>query len=354
MPRRPRRNTNKGRNANLKLSFAPPLGNHTPLPMEYFTRFTAAGCFYTSTGTGTGDYNWKFELNSIAAPFANVTTGVTWNNLTPATYQCPGTASLISATMYTTWVVYSAMLEIDVTPQSVVDSCVCTITPSQSSSIPGSVGVALGKPFTVQTSFAAGRTYRTNRDFQLYQRFSAWKLLGLPKYIYMNDPSGNFVGGESSGLPTAPPVNLPWTVNLETGDNSQLTQPLEVRVRVTYFVRLYGLQSASLFLQEPKGPRRDKLAEAKERLERPCSPKNWHHPRVMPTSQSSLCFGPAMGELSDTADEKLDYNFDRVSDPMQTLENSMSKLLEEPVVIKTGEPGIVLRSEDQDKASRCG
>lgn len=279
MPRRPRVNTNKGRNANDRLTFAPSLGQHLPMPAIFYTRFTASGSFYTGSGAATGDYNWSFNLNSIAKPFSSVTTGVTWNNLTPSTYECPGATSLLSATMYSTWVVYSAMFEIDVTPQSVTDSVVVTVTPSQSAGVPASVGVAAGRPFTRQMTFASGRTYK-QRDFPLFQRFSAWKLLGIPKYLYTNDTSGNFVGGVSSGVPTNPPVNLPWVVNCETGDNAVLGFPLEVRVRVTYFVKLYGLESAALALVQEKPPRRQKqIVPGVGAVYDSVSPKNWHFPR---------------------------------------------------------------------------
>jgi len=340
------------------------MGNHTPLPQVFFTRFTASGSCYTASGAATGDYTWNFKLNSISKPFANVTVGLTWNNLTPATYEMPGVTSLVSTTMYTTYVVYGAMIEVDITPQSVTDSVICAITPSQTSSSPSSVGAAAGRPFTRQATFASGRTLKS-RDFPLFQRFSAWKLLGITKPFYVNDTSGNFVGGESSGVPTDPPVNLPWVVNVETGDNAVLSQSLELRFRLTYFVKLYGLETSILAEPGPKPPRRDKSQQNS------ISDKDFRYPRVrypgpymtesewksLPDSDPSMedCGERDVWGVVNKSSQgrKFVFNPDG-EDAVSVLERDMSKLLEEPVVIKTGEPVIVLRSGDREKASVCG
>jgi len=366
MSRRPRR-PNVGRNANLTLRFAPSMGCHTPLPQVFFTRFTASGSCYTASGAATGDYTWNFKLNSIAKPFQNVTTGLTWNNLTPSTYEMPGVTSLLSTTMYSDYVVYGAMIEVDITPQSVTDSVICTVTPSQSSSSPSSVGAAAGHPFTRQATFASGRTLK-QRDFPLFQRFSTWKLLGLPKYLYMNDVSGNFVGGQSSGVPTDPPVTSPWVMNVETGDNAILSQSLELRFRVTYFVRLYGLETALLSSEGPKPPRRDKQAEMRPEVFRSESPKNYRYPRVRYPgpymTEAEIKSSPESDPRMENCGERdvwgVVHNPQRTTsafdeqDAVSVLSRNMSKLLEEPVVIKTGEPVIVLRSEDRKELSHCG
>lgn len=227
------------------LHYNPRANVQNPLPEQFFTKFTASGFCYTSSGAGTGDYNWGLKLNSLAAPFATMTTGLTWNNLTPATFEVPGATSLISNTMYTSWVVYDALFEIDIVPQSVVDSVTATISPSTSLGLPSSVATAMSRPFTRCQRFASGRTYRL-RDYPLKLRFSSWQLIGLPKFLYMNDVSGNFVGGVSSGSPTDPPSLQPVTINVETGDNAALSAPLEISVRVTYWAKLYALHIAQL------------------------------------------------------------------------------------------------------------
>jgi len=239
--------------------------------------------------------------------------------------------------MYSTWVVYSAIFEIDVTPQSVTDSVVVTVTPSQSAGVPASVGVAAGRPFTRQMTFASGRTYK-QRDFPLFQRFSAWKLLGIPKYLYTNDTSGNFVGGVSSGVPTNPPVNLPWVVNCETGDNAVLGFPLEVRVRVTYFVKLYGLESAALALVVEKPPRRQKqIVPGVGAVYDSVSPKNWHYPRVQRTVEQTG------GDLDSLMEDHVNFLRCEVKDPVQGQKRSTTS---SPAVRATKQPATTLPTPD--------
>jgi len=247
----------QGRDEHVTLHFNPKRMYHLPLPLEFFTRFTASGSCYTGFGAGTGDYNWSFPLNSFNTPFSAVTTGVTWNGIVPSTFQCPGVTSLFSATMYDSFVVYDATLELDIVNQSVADSVVATLTPSLVGGQPASIGAALSRPLTKQMAFAAGRTYRANGDYPFIQRMSISKLQGLKKGSILNDTSGNFVGTFSGGSFHNPPSNFPWVLNVETGDNSNLVSALEIRVRVTYFVKCFGLQVEAL--QVPKPPKRSKV-----------------------------------------------------------------------------------------------
>lgn len=216
--------------------------HHSPLPQVYFTKFVASGFFFSGSGAGTGDYNWTFNLNGIGAPFSSVTSGVTWNNLAPASYQCAGAPSLINATMYSQHVTYGMLFEFDVTPQSVADSVVVTLTPSLTGNVPATVAAAMARPWTKAMNFASGRVYKLG-EYSFRQYIDVAKYLGLPRMLYMNDVSGNFVGGQSAGVITNPPVTIPLTMNVETGDNAVLTNPLEFRVRITYYTKVYGLNN---------------------------------------------------------------------------------------------------------------
>jgi len=248
----------QGRDQHVTLHFNPKRSYHLPLPLEFFTKFTASGSFYTGFGAGTGDYNWSFALNTLNTPFSAVTSGVTWNGISVSTFQCPGVTSLFSATMYADFVVYDATLELDIVPQSVADSVVATLTPSLVGGQPSSIGAALSRPFTKQQSFAAGRVYHPNGDYPFIQRMSVSKLQGLKRENILNDTSGNYVGTFSGGSFHNPPSNYPWVLNVETGDNSNLVSALEIRIRITYFTKCFGLQSQSL--QDPKPPKRSKTA----------------------------------------------------------------------------------------------
>lgn len=210
---------------------------------------TASAAFYTGSGVGTGAYNWNFNMNSPYLPFQAVTSGVTYIGLTPATYSAVGFGLLMKTSYYTLGLCYASVFEIDITPQSVTDSVVCTVTPSLISGNPSSIGTAMGKPWTKQQTFASGRVYRQG-DYSFRSTVSLPDFFGLDRKVYESDTSGNYVFA-----PTANPVlNFPWVVNVNTGDNATLGAALEVRVRITYYVKCFGLANEDVFLdgQEQK------------------------------------------------------------------------------------------------------
>jgi len=135
----------------------------------------------------------------------------------------------------------------DIVNQSVNDSVVVCVTPSHTAGSPASIGTAMGRPWTKQMRFASGRTYRLS-DYPLKCKMSFWKLVGLPKYLYENDLSGNFAGTYNA----SPPATLPWVVNIETGDNSTLAAPLEISVRITYWVKCYSPETNTLAGPPPR------------------------------------------------------------------------------------------------------
>jgi len=218
------------------MTIVAPLGMHCPLPMELVTKFTVSGFAYLGAGATTVNIN--FNLNGCYHPLASASS-VTWGTgITIATFQCPGFPSLCSTTMYQSFVVRKALFEFDVTPQSVVDSVIFTGTPSQAAGTPGTVNAALTRPWTKQMGFAAGRTNRRG-EYPFRHTVELAKYLGIPRLLYDNDQSGNFVGSDTSN----PPATFPYVVNIATGDAAGLSQALELRVRITYFVLLRQLNT---------------------------------------------------------------------------------------------------------------
>lgn len=220
--------------------------NHSPLPQIYFTKFTASGMCYSGSGAATGALTLNFPQNSIYHPFAAAVTGVTYVGITASTYLPPGFTALLNSTTYGQFIVCDTLFEADITPQSVADSVAVTVTASGSSGNPSTVGAAIGKPWTKTQTFASGRTYRES-DYPLKMRISTADYLGLPRYLYENDVSGNFVGGTSGG----PPVTQYLVMNVNTGDNAVFNNPLELRFRITYYAKVYSLVSESLSTRAP-------------------------------------------------------------------------------------------------------
>lgn len=223
------------------LIYLGPMSMHKPLPNILITRFTASGSCYTATGSGTGDYNWALPLNWMYQPFSMMTTGVTWNHLTPSTYNPTGYSSIFPASeqLYGSWIVYDTLFELDVLPQSVTDSVVVTLTASDSAGVPANVGAASPLPFT-KTYFAASNRTIAPGEYPIKFRFEPHKLQGIKRELYDNDQSGNYVGAPTGN----PPAQWFIVMNVETGDNSTLTTPLLIRIRQTFWVRCFGLETA--------------------------------------------------------------------------------------------------------------
>ncbi len=217
-----------------------PRGIHSPLPMRLLTKFTASG--YFSLASGTAAYIFPIKLGSPRLPFASATaTGITWNNLVPASYNPPGFGILVGSNLYVQGFVRSVLIEFDAVPQTVQDSVVMTGTCSNQSAVPASVGAALTRPWTKQQGFASGRTYRLG-DYSWRHRIQIHNFYGIPPLLYNNDQSGNW-----NFSPSTDPTLMTWYVfNMETGDAANLADAMECRIRITYDVLLRDLATESL------------------------------------------------------------------------------------------------------------
>jgi len=215
------------------------LGNHCPLPMRLVTNFTASG--YFSLAAATASYAVQFKLNSPRLPFVTVPAGMTWNNLTPASFQPPGFGILVGSNLYVQGIVQSALVELDFVPQSVLDSVVVGGVPSVTSGVPASVGAMITRPWSKQQTFASGRMQALG-DYPWRHQIEPYKFLGIPKSLYDNDQSSQFTFSPSSD----PVTQVIYQLQIETGDAANLTQALEGRVRITYTVMLRELSVETL------------------------------------------------------------------------------------------------------------
>lgn len=235
-----RRRRAKRNNGVITTSIVVPRGLHSPLPMRLLTKFTASG--YFSLAAATAAYSFPIKLGSPRLPFAGAAlTGITWNNLTPASFQPPGFGILVSSTVYVQGFVKSVLIEFDCTPQSVQDSVVITGTATNTSGTPSSVGLALTRPWTKQQGFASGRQYRQG-DYPWRHRVTIHDFYGIPALLYNNDQSGVWNFSPS----TDPTLGTFYQFNVETGDAANLSLALECRIRLTYSVLLRDLATEAL------------------------------------------------------------------------------------------------------------
>lgn len=214
----------------------------SPLPMEYMCKFVASAFMYSAVGAGSGDYIFNFKMNSLYLPFQNaVASGVTYNTINVATYQCPGYSTLLNANCYTKYIVQSVKIEFDVIPQNILDNTTACIVCSHTGSVPANVASAMSRPWCTQMEFTTGRTYKLG-DYPMKMYVPIHKYLGIPKLLYKYDQSGQWMGTYNSDAANT----LELVTLVETGDNQVVTSALEFRVRITYYVLLKDLVTESL------------------------------------------------------------------------------------------------------------
>lgn len=217
--------------------------NTAPLPNMYFTKFIAAGAFYSGSGMGTGSNQFNYKLNSLYLPFANAGGSVTFlGGLNIATFQCPGYSNLLNANMYTKYLVLGTKFEFSAMPQSVADNVIVTASVSTTGGTPANVGTAVQKPWTRSLHISVGKETGNKGDYPIKMYIPIHKYMGLPKILYQNDQSGQWMGTYNADATNT----LEIVTNVSTGDGDVYSLPIEYRVRITYYVRLSSLNSEAM------------------------------------------------------------------------------------------------------------
>jgi len=217
-----------------------------PMPGVYETQFSSSFVGYTTSLTGSGDYSWNFCLNNLYHPWNTgytsglTPTGVSFSTLAPAFF-----STLCSAALYQNFRVLDSQIFVDLIPQSVVDSVTCSIVATNNAG--PLVTQVMNQRGAKTMDFSSGRTPKSEG---LVARTSVSKFLGVSNAAIKNDLSYNYCGTYN----TAPSKLLYWLVAVETADNSTLSLPVEVRVRIVWRVELFALQGINAPLTLGGGP----------------------------------------------------------------------------------------------------
>jgi len=204
-----------------------------PMPGVYETQFSSSFIGYTTSLTGSGDYSWNFALNNLYHPWNTgytsglTPTGVSFSTLAPAFF-----STLCSAALYQNFRVLDSQIFVDLIPQSVNDSISCSIVATNNAG--PLVTQVMNQRGAKTMDFSSGRTPKSEG---LVARTSVSKFLGVSNAAIKNDLSYNYCGTYNS----APSKLIYWLVSAETADNTTLTLPVEVRVRIVWRVELFAL-----------------------------------------------------------------------------------------------------------------
>jgi len=237
-----------------KIVFLPPgVSKAFPMPGIYETRFSSSIFGYTSTSTGSGDYSWNFSMNNLYHPWnTSYTTGLTPSGVSFSTLAPAYFSTLCSSALYQNYRVLDCSIFIDLVPQSVLDSVTCSVVVTNNAG--PLVSSVMNQRGAKTMDFLSGRTPKSGG---LVARTSVAKFLGVSDRAIKDDLSYNYCGTYNS----APAKQLYWLVAIETADNSTLTQPVEVRIRLEWHVELFALQgiNAPLTAPEKSESKRDDL-----------------------------------------------------------------------------------------------
>jgi hypothetical protein len=210
----------------------------SPFPDRWRCNLRSEVMAYTNSGAGTANGTWVFDLNSVYKPWT-VTTGLNSISYVFANGQPIGFTSLCNSNLYQNFRVLKACCAIILTPQSVADSVVCTITPSESNS-PGLIAATVSQRYAKSTVFASGRPLPSK--YGLVNTLRTSQILGCAEKAYQYDLSGNFDGSYNSG----PSRGLFWQVLYTTGDNQPLGSALECEFRLAWEVEFFNLTTATV------------------------------------------------------------------------------------------------------------
>lgn len=211
---------------------------NSPLPPLYRTKFHIAADYYTGSGAGSGVWYIPIFMNQLVHPLAPAATGVTILGLNTVTANPTGLTQLLNTNTYLNYRVLAVKAKVDPMPDSSTDATLVCLSASNNVNQPPNVWAGQDAPWTVSGVFGAGRS--SQKSLSLYVPLH--KFFGLSKMAIRDDLSGRF-----SGTATVTPTNLGY-INIYGNDmiNQIYTNPVAVRVRLTYYVELYGLVNQTM------------------------------------------------------------------------------------------------------------
>lgn len=222
-----------------KLVFKP--NNHIPFPQEYMTTITASAAGYI-TAAGATQFQQSFPANYSRHPFAATPAvgAITWFQITAATYNPPGHSFLLNNSLYNRAICYSSRIELDICPEGTADVCDVSLTPSDTTGTPSTYASATTAAFTKTYTAASARMPGGRGQYPIKYFMKIHDFLGINKIVY------NSQVGSYDYLNNTPPTSTVfWSLNVQSADGVAWTNPVPLRIRITYYVKFFDLASAA-------------------------------------------------------------------------------------------------------------
>lgn len=173
-------------------------------------------------------------------PFT-ITSSIGASSIMPAGFSqiCPSNGQL-----YRDYRVYASRITVSAIPTVITDAFQMTLTPSESTTTPGEVSVAMSQPYTTSKTFFSGKENGTKGDV-LTNYISVHKFNGVTQSAIQNDLSGSFTGGFNA---TYPGLLNEWVINVQPLSGAANTGPILFRFRLDYWVEFFSPTSGGLFV----------------------------------------------------------------------------------------------------------
>lgn len=213
----------------------------SPYPPQFNTKFHTS--IYGSFPAGLINANLQILLNSCVTPFDFSTTPFPGARPAPVTLHPTGFQSLCNGNLYTSYRVTGMKVKIDLMPEALSDTVICTLTPALRQGLPPTAEQAMTQPFTKKGLFSSSKDDRNSKQgSSITLFFRLHEFLGINKMILDNDISGQF----NSPFNTAPTRSIWCTLNLATPDGLATARPVSYRIDMVQYVDLYDVANANL------------------------------------------------------------------------------------------------------------
>lgn len=211
-----------------------------PFPPRYRCKMVTAVYGYITTGAGSQSARYFLTFNSVFAPLS----GGGFPNITPPdTVEPTGFTQICNANFYRNFRVYGSKIMLELMPGNLLDTVECTITPSNTSSVPATVGTANGELYTRSGFFSSSKNNANSKGgSEIVNYMTVHKFFGVTKRAIEDDLSGNFIGTYNAD----PVTKLYWVVNYATPNGAGLTNQIDLRLRLTQYVEFFNNTSANM------------------------------------------------------------------------------------------------------------
>jgi len=212
-----------------------------PYPAKYTTKFHSSIFGYFPAGLTDTQHsvllNGCNDMWDLVPPlFPNARPTLLGLKPTGFTVMCNGN-------LYHRYRVNAMKMTINLLPEALGDSVLCTMTPTLRPGLPTTTEQALTQPFTKSGYFNSSKEdHNSKGGARVVSYFKMYEFLGIKKAFYDNDISGQF----DSNFNVDPVKPIWMTINISGSDGTATTRQMGYRVDIVQYVDLFENSYANI------------------------------------------------------------------------------------------------------------